>query len=75
VQRDLGTFRSLRVNNFFFFIALLAYGAVESGVTPVSAYPFIAIMGLPLLFPVSADPLEKIPAERLALWPLSPGSV
>ena len=37
---------------------------------PWSAYPFIALMGLPLLFPVSADPLDKIPAERLMLWPI-----
>ncbi len=27
-------------------------------------------MGLPLLFPLSSDPLDKIPPERLALWPL-----
>jgi hypothetical protein len=71
VQRDLGTFRSLRVNNFSFFIALLLAGELRSGVAPWGAFPFIAMMGLPLLFPVSADPLDKIPAERLALWPLS----
>lgn len=70
MQRDLATFRSLRVNNFSFFIALLLAGEVQSGLAPWGALPFIAMMGLPLLFPVSADPLDKIPAERLALWPL-----
>ena len=28
------------------------------------------IIGLVLLFPLSTDPLRKIPASRLALWPL-----
>ena len=44
---------------------------MQSGLAPWGAFPFIAIMGLPLLLPVSADPLDKIPSERLALWPLS----
>jgi hypothetical protein len=28
------------------------------------------VVGLVLLFPLSADPMRKIPPERLALWPL-----
>ncbi len=44
MQRDLGSFRSLRVNNFFFFVALLVYSALQSGLPPWSAYPFIALM-------------------------------
>ena len=28
------------------------------------------IMGLVVLFPLSTDPLRKIPPSRLALWPL-----
>lgn len=70
MRRELGSFRTLKVNNFFLFIALLVAGAVSSGVPPWSAYPFFALMGLPLLFPLSSDPMEKIPAERLKLWPL-----
>ncbi len=46
MQRDLGTFRSIRVNNFSFFIALLLAGEMQSGLTPWGAFPFIAIMGL-----------------------------
>jgi hypothetical protein len=49
---------------------LLVAGALSSGLPPWSAYPFLGLMALLVLFPLSSDPLEKIPAERLALWPL-----
>lgn len=71
VQRDLGTFQSIKVNNFFLFVALLVYGALNSGQPPVSAEPFFMLLGFLLLFPLSSDPLGKIPADRLALWPLT----
>lgn len=71
VQRDLGTFRSIRVNNFFLFVALIVYGSLNSGVRPVSAAPFFLLLGFLLLFPLSSDPLKRIPVDRLALWPLS----
>jgi hypothetical protein len=70
MQRDLVTLWSLKVNNFFFFVLFLIYGALQSGLPPWSAYPFLALLGLLLLLPASSDPLERIPAERLALWPL-----
>jgi hypothetical protein len=57
----------------FFFVALLVYGAVQSGLPPWSAYPFMAVLGLLLLFPLSSDPMDKIPPERLGLWPLTKG--
>ncbi len=71
VQRDLGSFGSIRVNNFFFFIALLIAGTTSSGLPPFSAVPFIALMVLPLIFPLSSGPLDKIPPERLGTWPLT----
>lgn len=71
VRRDLGTIGSLKANNFVLFVALLVYGAAVSGVEPVSAYPFLLLLGLLLLFPLSGDPLAKIPAVRLGVWPLS----
>ncbi len=71
VARDLGTLQSIKVNNLFLFAALLAYGALNSGLRPTSAYPFLLLLGFLLLFPSSSDPLAKIPATRLALWPLS----
>ncbi len=72
VRRDLKTFGALKTNNFFLFVALLIWGALVSGVEPVSSYPFLLLLGALLLFPVSSDPLDKIPPTRLALWPLSP---
>ena len=69
-RRDLGTFRSIQVNNFFLFVFLLIYGALVSGVRPVSSYPFLLLLGLLLLFPLSSDPLARIPASRLGFWPL-----
>ena len=71
VGRDLGTLASIKVNNLFLFVALLVYGALNSGQPPKSAYPFFVLLGFLLLFPLSADPLGKIPPARLALWPLT----
>ena len=73
VRRDLGTFGSLTVNNFALFVALMIYGNAVSGTEPKSAYPFLLLLGFLLLFPLSSDPLAKIPHHRLALWPLHPG--
>ncbi len=73
VGRDLGTFGSIKVNNLFLFVALMAYGALNSGLRPASAYPLFLLIGFLLLFPLSSDPLRKIPPERLALWPLTRG--
>jgi len=73
VGRDLGTLQSIKVNNLFLFVALLVAGALSSGVPPKSAYPFFVMLGFLLLFPLSSDPLGKIPPARLSLWPLTAG--
>ena len=73
MARDLGTFASIKVNNLFLFVALLMYGALNSGQPPKSAEPFFVLLGFLLLFPLSSDPLGKIPPARLALWPLTSG--
>ena len=73
VRRDLGGFGSVVANNFFLFVATLMWGAGSSGVRPVSAYPFLALLGFLMLFPLAGDPLLKIPAVRLGLWPLGRG--
>ncbi len=70
VRRDLGSFGSIVANNLFLFVALLAAGAFSAGGRPLSAYPFLALLGFLMLFPLAADPLAKIPAVRLGLWPL-----
>jgi hypothetical protein len=71
VGRDLGTLESIKVNNLFLFVLLLAYGALNTGLKPTSAYPFFVLLGFLLLFPLSSDPLGKIPPARLGLWPLT----
>ncbi len=71
VRRSLGSFSSIQVNNFFLFVFLLIYGALVSGVRPASSYPFLLLLGLLLLFPLSSDPLARIPPSRFGLWPLS----
>lgn len=69
-QRDLRGFLSFRVNNFFLFVALLLYGELNSGTKPEGAEPFLVMLGVLLLFPLSSDPMARIPAIRLALWPM-----
>lgn len=60
-RRDQKSFQSVIGNNFFFISAYLLRSA--------GAFVYV-IIGLVLLFPMSTDPLRKIPASRLALWPL-----
>ena len=67
VWRDVRTLRSVSGNNFFFFVLLVSYQQ------PESVFFFVLILVLLLLGPLSTDPLRKVPAERLAFWPLSPG--
>ncbi|HWF47684.1 MAG TPA: hypothetical protein VG168_11815, partial [Bryobacteraceae bacterium] len=64
VQRDLGTFQSIAGNNFFLFVAVLM-------LQPQSGEFLLLLLGLLLLFPLSTDPLTRIPADRYALWPLT----
>jgi hypothetical protein len=64
VQRDLGTFQSIAGNNFFLFVALVM-------LQPQSGEFLLLLLGLLLLFPLSTDPLARIPADRYALWPLT----
>jgi hypothetical protein len=70
VQRDLSKFQSLRTNNFFLFVALVIY---DDHGQELAAEPFILVLGILLLFPISSDPLDKIPPSRLSLWPLTKG--
>jgi hypothetical protein len=70
MRRDLGSFAALKVNNFFLFVLFLTYSNVIYGLQPHSAYPFLLLVGFLLLFPLSSDPLAKIPPARFGLWPL-----
>lgn len=61
-RRDTKSFGSFATNNFFLMSVLLLR---QAGVF------LYVIVGLVMLFPLSTDPLRKIPPSRLALWPLS----
>jgi len=61
LRRDQKSIASVVGNNFFVVTVLLLQ---EAG-----AFLYL-ILGLILLFPLSTDPLRKIPASRLSLWPL-----
>ncbi len=60
-RRDQQSLETIAGNNFFLVSALLLQRA--------GGFIYL-IVGLVLLFPASTDPLRKIPASRLALWPL-----
>jgi hypothetical protein len=60
-KRDWTALQSLVGNNFFLITAFLLR---QAGV-----FVYL-IMGLVMLFPLSTDPLRKIPPSRMALWPL-----
>ena len=61
-KRDWTALQSLVGNNFFLLTAFLLR---QAGV-----FVYL-IMGLVMLFPLSTDPLRKIPPSRMALWPLA----
>jgi hypothetical protein len=65
VWRDVRSFQSISGNNFVLFVILVSYQQ------PESVYFFSLILALLLLGPLSADPMRKIPPDRLAAWPLS----
>lgn len=71
IKRDLGTFLSIRFNNLFLFAALLAYTSAISGMRPIASIPFFLLLLLIILFPLSSDPLSRVPPSRMALWPLT----
>jgi len=61
LRRDQKSIESVVGNNFFLVTVLLLQ---EAG-----AFLYL-ILGLIVLFPLSTDPLRKIPSSRLSLWPL-----
>lgn len=68
VWRDIRSLQSITGNNFMLFVLLVMYQQ------PQSILFFALIIGILLLGPLSADPLRKIPPDRLAIWPLTPGN-
>jgi hypothetical protein len=74
VRRDLAGYASLKTNNFFLFVVLMIWGALNSGLAPIASYPFLVALGFLMVLPASGDPLQKIPSVRLGLWPLTPSA-
>lgn len=64
--RELHTLRTITGNNFIVLVLVVMYQQ------PASVYFFFLILGVLMIGPLSADPLRKVPADRLALWPLTP---
>lgn len=65
ILRELGRTASVAGNHFLLFVVLLF------AMNPHSAAFLLIVAGLVLLFPLSADPLRRIPEERFLLLPLS----
>jgi len=62
--RELHDLNAITANNFFLFCLLLS-------LQPASAVFLYVVFGLLLFFPLSADPMRKIPPDRLHLLPLT----
>ena len=60
-RRDRKSLWSFSMNNLF--LATLLFG--------ISGLFFWCVMGVLLVFPLMSDPLQKVPEERLKLWPLT----
>jgi hypothetical protein len=65
VLRELRRTASVAGNHFLLFAVLLF------ALNPRSVVFLVMVAGLVILFPLSADPLRKIPKDRLLLLPLS----
>jgi hypothetical protein len=67
LARDQKSIWSLAGNNFFITAVIL----ITAGKMYEAAGFFGLTIGLIILFPLSTDPLRKIPASRLGIWPLN----
>jgi len=66
VRRDTKTIGSFTGNNLF-SVSVLFLALADRGVF----LSLNVLIGLVLFFPLSTDPLRKIPPQRLAMWPIS----
>ena len=66
IRRDAKSLGSFSTNNFF----VVGVAALFLG-DPGAFISLNVVMAVVIFFPMSTDPLRKIPPARLALWPLS----
>lgn len=64
--RDVRSLGLILGQNFFLFALVVAYQQ------PESAEFFFVLVAALMIFPLSANAMEKIPVERRISWPLSP---
>jgi hypothetical protein len=69
-KKEMESFSSAGLNNLFLCVAFLASGSHSPRTAFWSAFPFLIILLVPLLFAVSADALKRLPPARWKLWPL-----
>jgi hypothetical protein len=69
-KRDLKGIFSVGINNLFFCALFLIQGSTP-GHAFLNTLPFQLLLIFPLFFAMSADALERVPAEREKLWPLA----
>ena len=72
--KELGSISSVRFNNFLFctlFIMSAGMGSGQAKAAFWSTLFFQLILIAPLLVTFSIDTLRRLPAERLATWPLT----
>ena len=78
-KRHLFSLFSITLNNFFLFASVILYGGLSSLLMARNRNPFSSsaslflIFAVILIFPLSTDPLSRVPASRLKLWPLGSG--
>jgi hypothetical protein len=68
VRRDAKTVGSFTGNNLFSVSILFLFLSDKEAFVSLNV-----LIGLVVFFPLSTDPLRKIPPQRLAMWPLSRG--
>lgn len=66
IWRELGQTASIAGNHLILFTLLLF------AMSPGSVVFLLMVTGLVLLFPLSSDPLRRVPQERISLLPLTP---
>lgn len=74
MSKELSSFSSVRFNNFLFSILFIMSAGFESGQPKAAFWStlfFQLILIAPLLVTFSIDTQHRLPAERLATWPLT----
>jgi hypothetical protein len=77
-RRELRSFFSVALNNFFLLPAVVLAGGLSSSLMAgkhpfASSAPLFLVLALIIIFPLSTDPMSRAPNSRLGLWPFDGG--